>query len=78
MMKFDITKLMREEENQKYIHEIEKELEADQVGEKNIEHMWKTIKEVIIAAAKKILEKSRHKSKSWYNDKCRKEKGGKA
>jgi len=71
-MKFNITKLMHEEENQKYIPEIEKELEANQVDEENIKHMWKTTKEVIIiAAAKKTLRESRHKSKSWYNDKCR-------
>lgn len=70
MMKFNITKLMYEEENQKYIHEIE-ELKAKQAVEENKEHMWKTTKETIIAAAKKTLGESRHKSKSWYNDKCR-------
>lgn len=71
MMKFNITKLMHGEENLKFHHEIEKELEANQVDVGNIEHMWKTTKEAILAAAKKTLGESRHKSKSWYNDKCR-------
>lgn len=70
MMKFNSTNLMHKEVNQKFIHEIEKELVANQVNEKNIEYIWKTTKEAIIAAAKKILGESRHKANSWYKDKC--------
>lgn len=36
MIKFNINKLMCEEDNQKYIHEIEKDLEAKQVNVKKI------------------------------------------
>lgn len=54
-MKFNINKLMCEEDNQKYIHEIEKVLEAKQVDVENIEYRWRTIKEAVMTAAKKAL-----------------------
>lgn len=63
-MKFNIIKPLCKEEKHKYIHEVEKELEANQVDEVNIEHMWKMTKEPIIATAKKTLVESKHKSKS--------------
>lgn len=67
-MKFNINKFIYEEDNQKCIHEIKKELEAKQVDVKNIEYGWKMTKEAIMTTANKALGESRHKSKSWYND----------
>lgn len=38
MMKFNINKLMRKEKHQKYICEIKKKIEAQQVDDENIAH----------------------------------------
>lgn len=52
---------MQKKYNQKYIHEIEKELESKHLDVENIKYTWRTIKEAIITDAKKL--------KKWHNDK---------
>ncbi|XP_025407600.1 craniofacial development protein 2-like [Sipha flava] len=67
MMKFDITKLMREEENQKYIHEIEKESETNQRKEARHEYIeYKTthLKKAFEAErreCKKVVQREKRK-----------------